>query len=273
LNVKQSHLVFATSAAAFAVAVALLLGGLGAQPGGTTPPRASPSDAGVPAGGMQPSATANPSNPDPDIGGQQGLAVPAPQPGGLGPAGATIVVLGHGVYENGSVYDIARLRVEKAVELYKAGRGGRILFSGGWACSLAEKPPVTEAEAMGRYAASLGVDPDAILIENLSRNTIGNAYQSRRYFEAHGLPKEVILVTSDFHMERGRYLIDKFFGPGYSISAESADSGLSAADRQARRLSEQNSLNAAKASLGKITDGDYAALDALIRRDLRLICS
>jgi uncharacterized SAM-binding protein YcdF (DUF218 family) len=212
-----------------------------------------------PPGGLQKPASTVPAAPSPD--------------GRQAPDGATIIVFGIGVYDNGSIYDIAKPRVEKAAEVYRSGRAGRILFAGGWACSQARKPPVTEAEAMGRYAVSLGVDPKAVLIVDQSRNNIGSAYLARRYFDAHSLPKGIILVTSDFHMERAKYLIDKFFGPQYHIEAEAAGSGLSAAESQSRRISEQNSLNSAKASLDTIKDGDYAALDGLMRKNPGLICS
>ncbi len=59
-----------------------------------------------------------------------------------------------------------------------------------------------------RYYAELGVDQKSILSEDISRNTIDNAANSRDLLEKAGL-KQCLLVTSAFHMPRAMGLFRK----------------------------------------------------------------
>ncbi|PFA63081.1 hypothetical protein CN378_18780 [Bacillus sp. AFS015802] len=93
-------------------------------------------------------------------------------------------------------------RLPKAVELYKQGRAGKILFSGGvkWRGS-----EFTEAEELKRGAISLGVPKEDILTENLSMHTLENVLASLlvldREFHLHNI-RRLLVVTSSYHMRR-----------------------------------------------------------------------
>ncbi len=107
------------------------------------------------------------------------------------------VVLGGGVLKDGTPSEASRRRVVRAAQLYHEGRAKMILFSTG-----ATSPGViSEAAAMARFARSLGVPRQSILLEEQSRNTVQNAKFSAVILKKRGI-KRVFLVTDSTHMFR-----------------------------------------------------------------------
>jgi uncharacterized SAM-binding protein YcdF (DUF218 family) len=122
----------------------------------------------------------------------------------------TIVVLGGGVSgfrlplrlypDLGSSSD----RVWYASRLYKAGKGQRVVLSGG----VISTGDGSEAEAMHQFLLDLGVPDKAIMLEATSGNTIANARKSYRLLSGQRV-KRIILVTSALHMLRARRIFER----------------------------------------------------------------
>jgi DUF218 domain len=95
-----------------------------------------------------------------------------------------------------------RYRLPKAVELYKQGRAGKILFSGGVKWPGNEH---TEALELKKEALSLGVPEKDILTEDLSLHTLENVLASLlvldREFHLHNI-RSLLVVTTSYHMRR-----------------------------------------------------------------------
>lgn len=68
-------------------------------------------------------------------------------------------------------------------------------------------------------AAAAGVPPGSITAETRSRDTIGNIWFTRPPLGAPG-GQRIIVVTSDRHAARVRYLTQVIWGPGYRVTAE-----------------------------------------------------
>jgi uncharacterized SAM-binding protein YcdF (DUF218 family) len=86
-----------------------------------------------------------------------------------------------------------------AWRLWREGKVAKILVSGGnipWQPSAAP-----ESVLIGAMLRELGVPPEAILLDEASRNTFENARQSRAIWEAEGF-RSGYLVTSAAHMPR-----------------------------------------------------------------------
>lgn len=95
-------------------------------------------------------------------------------------------------------------RVWHAARLYHAGKAPRILLSGG-----SIKPGLPgEAHAMRAFLRDLGVPEAAIVIEDRSTDTQGNATQSAQWLRSQGIDR-VILVTSASHMARARMQFER----------------------------------------------------------------
>ncbi|WP_199860632.1 YdcF family protein [Oceanobacillus damuensis] len=105
-------------------------------------------------------------------------------------------------------------RLPKAVELYKAGRAKKILFSGGvtW-----EGTDLPEAELLRSKAIELGVSDQDILVEQVSLHTKENVLASLlildRALGLHNI-RRLIVVTTNIHMHR-MYLCLKTFMPSW----------------------------------------------------------
>jgi uncharacterized SAM-binding protein YcdF (DUF218 family) len=134
-----------------------------------------------------------------------------------------IIVLGGGIRENGELVPTAQERVEKAVELYKKNVARKILMSGRYGISIKYIPIKTEAKAMKEHAMSLGVPEEDILTEETSRDTLGNAYFTKtKFLEPRGW-KNIMVITTNFHLERAKAFFTKILGEGYDIDFEATE--------------------------------------------------
>ena len=106
------------------------------------------------------------------------------------------VVLGNEVYRNGQPAPRLAARLDKSLELYRAGRLKTIIVSGGVGRSL-----VDEATAMAAYLRAKGVPASAIVIDSEGHNTWNSAEFAAAYLQRHGL-KRVIAVSQAFHIHR-----------------------------------------------------------------------
>ena len=85
---------------------------------------------------------------------------------------------------------------------------------------------------MKEYALSLGIPEMNILAEEKSKDTLGNAFFTKiTYLEKYNW-KNVIVITSDFHLNRTKFLFDNVLGPQYAIKYISVPSSLGADERK-----------------------------------------
>lgn len=97
------------------------------------------------------------------------------------------------------------VRTSKAVECYKNGMCDKLAMSGGvfWDTAYGH---MTEAECMKRYAMDHGVLENDIILDNMARTTIENmlcgVIALHRSFEYISAVKDLIIVTSEYHMRR-----------------------------------------------------------------------
>lgn len=81
---------------------------------------------------------------------------------------------------------------------------------------------ISEAECMKNTLVQMGVDESRLLLEDKSTSTQENISFSARLIEERNLPKNVIVVTNEFHEYRAKLLCDKN-GLGFnSISSRSS---------------------------------------------------
>lgn len=177
-----------------------------------------------------------------------------------------VVVLGGGVGPGGALPLVARARVERAAEVFHSGIAPRLVLSG--LCGLMEpEPAVSEAAAMAAYAVELGVPREAMLLEDESRDTLGNAYFTReRYLEPNGW-SSIRVVTSDFHLSRAAWVFRKVLGGAYDFSFVSAASGLSPRELIDRAVEECRILIFLNEWLEALDEADDDALDRLMEHE------
>jgi len=176
-----------------------------------------------------------------------------------------IVVLGGALGADGRLPRWVEARVERAVEAHRAGVAPRIIFSGRCGLMAPADPAVSEAAAMAAAARTMGLAEDAILLEEQSRDTLGNAYFVRRDFLDPNGWRRVRVVTSDFHLSRAAWVFRKVLGRGYDFAFASAFSGFEPGEMIARAVEECRILVFLNEWLDTVLDGDEPSLDALMR--------
>lgn len=108
-----------------------------------------------------------------------------------------IVVLGAGLYEDGSIRPVLEQRLQAALRLANQYPSAPIIVTGG-----VPQNGVTEARAMNDWLVGAGVFPGRITQEDRSGSTVQNAQFSNRILEERGATAAVV-VTNDFHVNRG----------------------------------------------------------------------
>ena len=106
------------------------------------------------------------------------------------------VVLGAAVYRE-QPSPVFRERINHAVELYRDGQVGYLIFTGG----VGTRDSVAESEAARVYAIESGVPAERILIETVSTDTEGNLAETQKIMQAMGFDR-VLVVSDPFHMLR-----------------------------------------------------------------------
>lgn len=101
-------------------------------------------------------------------------------------------------------------RIEKAVELYKAGYAPKMIISGGNPIYVQDNE-MSEAGKYQAYALENGVPDDAIILEDKSITIPDNVRTSLNLLDEKGLPySSFILVNSPYVQRRGWVLFKKY---------------------------------------------------------------
>jgi len=114
------------------------------------------------------------------------------------------IVLGAAVWGE-RLSPVFQERVNHAINLYRAKRVRKIIFTGGRGNADEE----TEAEAARRFAISEGVAPEDILSEDKSTSTYENLAFTKPIVEANGI-KTVLLVSDPLHLKRSVEIAKSF---------------------------------------------------------------
>lgn len=82
-----------------------------------------------------------------------------------------------------------------------------LVISGGSASILTEERG--EAAFLQEFLVAVGMENDRVVVDSLSRNTYENAVNIRQIFDDRGWTKEIVLVTSAWHMPRSLRVFEK----------------------------------------------------------------
>lgn len=116
-----------------------------------------------------------------------------------------IVVFAGGVGESGKAGQGYEERLKYAVELYKKGYANRLIFSSGYTYA------IKEIDIMKALAISMGVAPDAVLLENQAGNTYENVKYTKMILDKEGWTS-ILLISSPYHMRRVSLVYNKAGG-------------------------------------------------------------
>ena len=110
-----------------------------------------------------------------------------------------IIIHGAGLLEGDRISRLLSDRIDKAIDIYKkAPNPPKIIPSGG----KGDDETISEAEAMEKYLIEKGIPREDIIIENESKTTYENIYNSKKIIESREGRKYTALVTSNYHVYR-----------------------------------------------------------------------
>jgi SanA protein len=132
------------------------------------------------------------------------------------PHAQVAIVLGAQVHEDGRLSAVLQDRVDRAYELWEAGKVDRILVSGDHGEWVYDEP-----DTMRFALQEAGVPPGAIFTDHAGFDTWATMKRAREVF---GVDSAVV-VTQDFHLPRALYLADAAGLDATGFSADSRDYG------------------------------------------------
>jgi uncharacterized SAM-binding protein YcdF (DUF218 family) len=114
-----------------------------------------------------------------------------------------IVTLGYALAEGGIMQQPLLDRLDVTLKAAQANPEALILVSGG-----VPKGGVTEGDLMMKWLVEKGIDRGRIIIEDKSKDTIGNVLNAATLLTRHEADT-VLLITSSSHMRRARTLLEE----------------------------------------------------------------
>lgn len=112
------------------------------------------------------------------------------------PGADCILVLGAGLKPDGTPNHMLQDRLDKGIELYKAGAAPKLLLSGDNG-----QEQYDEVNAMKEYVLNAGVSPEDIFMDHAGFSTYESMYRARDIF----LVKKAIIITQEYHQYRALY--------------------------------------------------------------------
>lgn len=178
----------------------------------------------------------------------------------LAAAPEIIVVLGGGVAPDGRAAAATIARAKRAGLTSRSRPDVPIIVSGDRPAGATSGP--SEAAMMRDEIVAVGVDPERILLEDESRDTIGNAVLvAARYLQ--GLePRSIHLISSPFHLQRATETFRHVLGFAWQIQAVAADETQDDRDRAA---DETRCLQETTAFFEGTRPGDLPAIAKKLR--------
>ena len=159
-----------------------------------------------------------------------------------------IIILGSPNSAEGELYYVARQRCEKGLQEHLNRPDWKIVLTGGFG-----KHFNTTKQAhhvyLRKYLLDKGLAPGVILGSVLSTNTLEDASLSKPIIMKHHV-KDILVVSSDFHYERARYIFEaEYSDMDIRISFSLADTDESACgfDLQSQTTHEKEALENLKA--------------------------
>lgn len=122
-----------------------------------------------------------------------------------------ILVLGCGVWDDGTPSDMLRDRLMRGIELYDLGASPKLLMSGDHG-----QLEYDEVNVMKQYAIDDGVPSEDIFMDHAGFSTYESIYRAKEIFEA----DRIIIITQEYHLYRALYIADKLGVEAYGVASD-----------------------------------------------------
>jgi uncharacterized SAM-binding protein YcdF (DUF218 family) len=152
------------------------------------------------------------------------------------------------------------VRARAAATLARERPGAVVIVSGRSGFDRTSGP--TEAETMAAVLFREGVPSARVLLEDESRDTIGNAVLTALRYLSGAAPRPLTVVTSPFHLERALVIFRQVLGPAWPVAGHPSAALPGDDDRAA---DEARYLEDFRRMFEGVEAGDLGAAAARIR--------
>lgn len=121
-----------------------------------------------------------------------------------------ILILGAGVYSNGSPSPMLQDRMLQGIKLYEKGASKKLLMSGDHG-----RVQYDEVNVMKQFAIDKGIPSEDVFMDHAGFSTYESIYRARDIFQA----KKIIIITQDYHLYRALYISKELGLDAYGVAA------------------------------------------------------
>jgi uncharacterized SAM-binding protein YcdF (DUF218 family) len=159
------------------------------------------------------------------------------------PLRGMIVVLGSPNSEAGQLYSVAKERCELSLAEYAKHPDWKLLLTGGYGAhfNTTDRP---HASYLKHYLVKRGIPSQEFVEFAESANTLQDALFSKPIVLKYKVP-EILVVTSDYHIDRARYVFEREFvdtGVRIKFLASHTDEATCEFDLEMQKKHEQEAL-------------------------------
>lgn len=165
-----------------------------------------------------------------------------------------VIALANEMDRHGTLNDESNARISAASSFILDGKSNSLICCG-W--DYRRDTDLTIAEALKTRAVELGVDADMITCEKESRDTVGDAYFTKRKIVNSKKCTKILVVTSDYHVNRTQRIFELFYGDKYAIEVV----GVGKFESEEKQEAERKSLLAFEKTFSGIQPGDDEILE------------
>jgi uncharacterized SAM-binding protein YcdF (DUF218 family) len=177
-----------------------------------------------------------------------------------------IIVLGNDPRPSKKIPDLMKSRLNACINYYQK-IPSPVILSGGYALSYEKDPGFREAKIMKDFLLKKGIPKEKIILECKSRDTAGNALFTKQIVQKHNW-KNILIITSDFHIKRTKTTFNFIYGNGYKIKVKGIKTNFPSEKAREIKKRELHSIKGLKqvCKLNNIKKGDHSAIAKLLKK-------
>ena len=120
-----------------------------------------------------------------------------------------IIILGNKLTNGVELNDVTKIRADKAIDIMMQSKTDVKVLAMGWKYS--DKVKISLAEGIKRYLLRKGISKTNIMTCEQSRDTVGDAFFSRKLYIEGSQIKKAIIVTSKSHIKRCKIIFSHIY--------------------------------------------------------------
>lgn len=122
-----------------------------------------------------------------------------------------ILVLGCGVWDDGTPSHMLEDRLKRGVELYGLGAAPKLLMSGDHG-----RTDYDEVNVMKAYAVDCGIPAEDIFMDHAGFSTYESMYRAKAVFQA----KKIVIVSQGYHLHRAICIAESLGLEAYGVASD-----------------------------------------------------